>query len=122
MKKILIIEDDTDLREALEAKCESVGYEVDTVETSEEGLQRAIKEMPDLIFLDIMTHSIHASAFIDRLRSLPMNSKCKIIVITNLDNEITKKKIEEKMVDAFYIKSQVSLEILTAKARELLGA
>lgn len=121
MKKILIIEDDPDLREALEAECLDAGYEVETTVTSEEGLQSVALAMPDLIFLDIMTGSIHASHFIDRLRTTSQNSKCKVIVITNLEDEKIKEQIEEHHVDAYFIKSKTSLAILSAKAHELLG-
>lgn len=121
MKKILIIEDDTDLREALEVSCAQAGYEVEAVETSTEGLTYVQKHLPDLIFLDIMTHSMTAGMFIDRVKEMPQGNTCHIIVITNLDNEIVRNNLEAKKIDAFFLKAHMSLGALTKKAKELLG-
>ena len=122
MSKILIIEDEVDLREALQTKFTGDGYEVTAVETSELGLQSIIENKPDIILLDVMTHSLHASAFLQRLRQLPDGKNdCKVIVLTNLDNEITRKKVMEYGIEAFLVKASTSLEQISAKVKEILG-
>ena len=122
MKKILVIEDDQDMREAMMSTFEFAGYDVRGVETSEQGLQEVIEDKPDLIFLDVMTHSLHASAFMQRLRDLPDDKNdSKVIVITNLDNETTRKKVQQYNVDEFLVKVHTSLELLVQKAEKLIG-
>jgi len=60
MPKILVIEDDPDMVEALRMPLEANGYEVITASTGEEGL-RTVKEIePDLIILDVMMETATA--------------------------------------------------------------
>lgn len=54
MKKILLIEDNTEIRENMEEILELAGYKVFTAENGKEGVAAAIKEQPDMILCDIM--------------------------------------------------------------------
>lgn len=53
-KKILIIDDDIDLVEAMRITLEGAGFEVVDAQDGLSGLERAKKEQPDLILLDVM--------------------------------------------------------------------
>lgn len=53
-KKVLIIEDDIDLVEAMKTILEAKGIEVTTAYQPDEGFERAKHERPDLIILDVM--------------------------------------------------------------------
>jgi CheY-like chemotaxis protein len=53
-KKILIIDDDFDIVEAMRMTLEAHGYEVETAYTGEDGLRRVKEVNPDLIILDVM--------------------------------------------------------------------
>lgn len=111
MKKILIIEDENDLRLALQTRLIGDGYLVKTSETAEEGLKNATEETPDLILLDVMTNSLHASVFLERLRNFSEKTRSiKVIVLTNLDNDITRQKVSMFGIEAYLIKSNTSLE------------
>lgn len=121
MKKILIIEDDRDLSDALKTKFVSEGYEVEIAANSELGLKAVTVSKPDLIFLDIMTHSLHAATFMELLRELPDGKNdSKVIVLTNVDNEIIRKKLEAFNIEAYMIKASTSLEKLATKTKEVL--
>jgi DNA-binding response OmpR family regulator len=121
MKKILIIEDDLNLSDALKTKFVSEGYEVEVANNSELGLKSVIHTKPDLIFLDIMTHSLHAATFLQRLRELPTpKNDSKVIVLTNVDNEIIREKLEAFGIEAYMIKASTSLETLSEKTKEVL--
>lgn len=54
MKKILVIEDNTEVRENLEEILELYGYEVTTAEDGKIGVEKALAETPDLILCDVM--------------------------------------------------------------------
>lgn len=54
MPKILIIDDDPDIVEAMKVILESKEYRVLTAENGEEGLKKAKLDQPDLIILDVM--------------------------------------------------------------------
>ena len=52
--RILIVEDELPMRTALKDCLESEGYRVLLAADGENGLERAMKEKPDLILLDVM--------------------------------------------------------------------
>ncbi|MGN0014260.1 MAG: response regulator transcription factor [Candidatus Gastranaerophilaceae bacterium] len=53
-KKILVVDDDTDIRELLEFDLAQSGYDVDTAKDGGEGLQKALSNNYDIILLDVM--------------------------------------------------------------------
>lgn len=53
-KKILIVDDDSDLVLATRLVLESAGYEVSEAATGEEGLEKMRAEKPDLVLMDVM--------------------------------------------------------------------
>jgi len=84
-KKILIIDDDPDFVESVRRVLEARGYAVDTAPNGEEGVKKAKKFMPDLIFLDVMmtknTEGFEVSRELvkdDTLKSIP------VIIITGI--------------------------------------
>ncbi|MDX1629048.1 MAG: response regulator, partial [Fulvivirga sp.] len=54
MKQILIIEDNEDIRENIAEILELADYETITAANGKEGVDKASKELPDLIICDIM--------------------------------------------------------------------
>jgi CheY-like chemotaxis protein len=60
MPKILVIEDDVDMVEALRMPLEAAGYEMVAASTGEEGLRKVKEIEPDLIILDVMMETTTA--------------------------------------------------------------
>ncbi len=58
MSKILIIDDDQDIVEAMKVVLESKNYEVTLAKSGEEGLREVRQSKPDLIILDVMMESM----------------------------------------------------------------
>ncbi|MEP6684791.1 MAG: response regulator, partial [Parafilimonas sp.] len=54
MKKILVIEDNDEVRENIAEILELSSYNVITAENGKAGVEAALKEVPDLIICDIM--------------------------------------------------------------------
>ena len=54
MAKILVIDDDPDLVAAISTLLESRGFETVSAENGQQGFEKAKKELPDLILLDVM--------------------------------------------------------------------
>ncbi|MBU1007189.1 MAG: response regulator, partial [Candidatus Omnitrophica bacterium] len=57
-KKILIVDDEDDLRKMLRFRLEASGYDVDEALDGQEGLDKAMSDWPDLILLDLMLPKI----------------------------------------------------------------
>lgn len=80
-KKILIVDDEKDLIETLAFKLEANGYKVIKAYDGQEGLEKAEKEKPNLILLDIMMPGMDG---IEALRSLKYNPKTRHIPVIML--------------------------------------
>ncbi len=68
MYKILVIEDNEEIRDNISEILELSNYKIITAENGKEGIEKAIREKPDLIICDIMMpvldgyavlHSVH---------------------------------------------------------------
>jgi DNA-binding response OmpR family regulator len=70
MSRILIVEDELAMRTALADVLEVEGYRVLTANDGETGLERAVKEKPDLVLLDIMMPKLDGFAVCAELRRL----------------------------------------------------
>ncbi|MDX2097918.1 MAG: response regulator transcription factor [Leptolyngbyaceae cyanobacterium bins.59] len=68
MKKILIVDDDGDLRDAIAGYLEHLGYLVESVGTGLEGLACFEQEQPDVIVSDVMMPEMDGLEFCRRLR------------------------------------------------------
>jgi len=82
MAKILIIDDDPDIVEAIRIVLESKKYQVDSAADSQEGLKIIKKDKPDLIILDIMMNRMDEG--FDVCRELKKDPKYKDIPILML--------------------------------------
>ena len=68
--RILIVEDELPMRTGLEDTLAAEGFRVISASDGERGLERAIKEKPDLILLDIMMPKLDGFALCTELRRL----------------------------------------------------
>lgn len=82
MAKILIIDDDPDIVEAMKVVLESKNYEVAMAKSGEAGLERARHLKPDLIILDVMMESVDKG--FEVARDLKKDSSYKDIPILML--------------------------------------
>ncbi len=84
-KKILIIDDDPDIIEAMRMPLEANSYYVITASNGKEGLQRAKEEIPDLIILDVMmetdTEGFHVAYALRSEESDSVYKNCREIPI-----------------------------------------
>ena len=83
--KILIVDDEPDLREILQYNLENAGYEVDTAESAEEALHLLSPEH-NLILLDVMLGGMSGFRMAERLRK-ELKNQTPIIFLTAKDTE-----------------------------------
>ncbi len=82
MKKILVIEDNADVRENLEEILELSGYDVLLAEDGTVGVERALKEMPDLILCDVMMPKLDGYGVLNILSKKSQTSNIPFIFLT----------------------------------------
>ena len=118
-KRILVVDDEADLREMLSLRLEANGYEVLTAADGEEGLAKARKEKPDLIILDLMLPKVDGYKICLMLKYDEKYKKIPIILFTARAQETDVSMGEEVGADAYIIKP-FEPGILLAKIKELI--
>ncbi|MFH1462418.1 MAG: response regulator [bacterium] len=86
MKKILIVEDEKILMDMYKDKFVQVGFNVVTASSAEEGLEKVVKENPDLVLLDILLPKGNGISFLKKLRKDPKTSFVVVVAFSNFDD------------------------------------
>lgn len=82
MKKILIIEDNMEVRENLEEILELSGYEVITAEDGKVGVEKALASPPDLILCDVMMPRLDGFGVLNILSKKSQTSDIPFVFLT----------------------------------------
>ncbi len=90
MSKILIVDDDPDLVEAVTMILESKDYDVVAAYGGFEGLEKAKTEKPDLIVLDVMMPDKDGYAVCKELKADPKYREIPILLLTAVVSQIPK--------------------------------
>lgn len=122
MTKILLVEDDINLREIYAARLMADNYQVAAASDGEEALAKAVREKPDLILLDIMMPKISGFDVLDILRSTPETKDTKVVMLTALSQKADRARGEQLGVDKYLVKSQITLEDVVQTIAELLSS
>lgn len=102
--KILLSEDNDDIRKILSMRLEVAGYKVMQARDGEETMEAVKKEKPDIMILDLMMPKLSGfevcrmMKFDDRYKDIP------IIVLSALDQQKDREKAFETGADAYFIK------------------
>lgn len=116
MTKILVVEDEPSMVEALSYALDSEGYEVVVADDGETALQMFERERPDLVLLDLMLPELSGTEVCKRLRTA---SAVPIIMLTAKDDEVDKVVGLELGADD-YVTKPFSMRELTARIRAVL--
>src|SRR5437868_697912 len=120
MPKILLVEDDNNLREIFQMRLEAEGYQVVTAADGEEALVVAVKEKPDLIIADVMMPKLSGFEMVENMRAAPDLANAKVIMMTALGQAEDRARGEKLGVVKYLVKSQVTLEDFVRVVREVL--
>ncbi len=92
MKRVLIADDDADVRELVEFKLRQSGWEVSTARDGEEALAQLIAAPPDVAVLDIMMPKLDGYETCKRLKADEATRSIPIILLSakgrNIDQKI----------------------------------
>lgn len=110
MPKIMLVEDDNNLREIYGARLQAEGHTIVSAKDGEEALALAVKEKPDLIISDVMMPKISGFDMLDILRNAPETKNTKVIMMTALSQAEDKARADKLGADMYLVKSQVTLE------------
>jgi two-component system alkaline phosphatase synthesis response regulator PhoP len=86
--KILLVDDDVDLVKVMSGALESKAYEVIVAYNGQEGLEKARKEKPDLVILDILMPVADGFTFADEFRKDPSLAKIPVLALTSFSESL----------------------------------
>jgi len=120
--KILIVDDDPDLRQALRLRLRANHY--DTVSASEgySAIAQAYKEHPNLIILDLGLPAGNGFVVLDRLQKDDKLSTIPVIVLTARDAQNTERMVLQSGASAFFQKPADNAELLSVISATLSQA
>ncbi|MBP9827516.1 response regulator [Candidatus Saccharibacteria bacterium] len=110
-KKILIVEDDTAIKNALINKFDSASYEVLAASDGEEGLRAFTSFKPDIVLLDIVMPKKNGFEVLEAIR-LNDKSHVPILILSNLEMENDRQTGKDLGADGYYIKAETTMSEL----------
>ena len=124
-KKILIVEDETALRKVLAKKFKIEGFQAITASNGQIGLNKALKEHPDLILLDILLPKMDGAELIEELQKDDWGRKATILLLTNVSDPVKMAQLTSQGksnigVFDYMIKSDWNLKEIVDKVRTKL--
>ncbi len=81
-KKILIVDDDSDILTSIQAAFEPTGATIDTANNGNLAVEKAEKDPPDLLILDLMLPGRSGFLVLEKLRKRKPTDKPFVIMIT----------------------------------------
>lgn len=120
-KIILIVEDDQSLAGVYRDRLDIEGYRTVEAHNGEDALAVATKERPDLILLDVMMPKINGFDVLDILKNTPETMNIKVVMLSALADEDNIVKAERMGAEDYMIKSQVVIDDMVNKIKEVLG-
>ena len=125
--KILIIDDDPDIREALHIVLDSQGYQVSSARYGAEGLELIQLDKPDLVILDIIMPGMGGFAVYNKLKDpkQPELNDIRILILTSLREDASRAQFEQetgtKLAVDDYIEKPFSPAVMLKKVGKLLS-
>jgi len=120
VKKILLVDDETDLRTVVKMRLEVEGYKVIIGSNGKDCLERAQEEMPDLIILDIMMPVMDGYTALKHLKENPELSEIPVIMFSIKEKVKMEGLFITDMVED-YIEKPFETEDLIVKIKRILG-
>src|SRR5258706_5336237 len=119
-KRILLVDDDTDVLSSMQAAFEPTGAVIETANNGNKAVELAEKNHPDLIVLDMMLPGRSGFLVLEKVKAKkPLNSKPYVIMITG-NQGARHKMYAQSLGVSEYFNKPVKLDRLIASAEKLL--
>ncbi|MEJ6006428.1 response regulator [Paucibacter sp. AS339] len=113
MKKILIVEDQEEIRELIRVTLEFDDYEIDEAPNGDEGLRKAGSFKPDLMLLDVMMPGgLNGLQVCQRVKADPALKRTKVVLLTARGQEADKQAGLKAGADEYLIKPFSPMELM----------
>jgi two-component system response regulator (stage 0 sporulation protein F) len=118
MKRIVVADDDQNVRILFNDVLSEEGYEVTGVASGTEAIREVEKATPDLLILDIKMPEMHGLEVLERLRRV--NHELPVIVCTAYKHMDDDPMVRESDVQAYLVKP-VDINVLKDTVKKVVG-
>src|SRR5438045_498658 len=121
-KRVLLVDDDSDILTSMQAAFEPTGATVETASNGNKAVEIAERTQPDLVVLDMMLPGRSGFLVLEKIKAKkPKNAKPHVIMITG-NQGARHKMYAESLGVSEYFNKPVKLDKLVASAEKLLTA
>lgn len=125
MKKILVIEDDSGIRDSICQVLETEGYRVISAENGSLGVKLAYEAEPDIILCDVVMPEMDGYAVIEKIRNNPATETTPFIFLTGKSDPVEIRKgmnlgADDYLYKPFTVEELLSAVLLRLKKNEAL--
>lgn len=117
-KTVLLIDDDTDIRETLAEVIAEQGFAVVTARNGEEGIRIALERPPSLIFLDLMMPVMSGWDVRPAMKRIPELAEIPVVVLSGVDD--VHQQVTYLDVDG-YLRKPIDVKILLEVVKSYCG-
>lgn len=119
-KKILIVDDDTLVRQSLTETLTAVGYEVINAEDGQDGLTKALANHPDLILSDVRMPNLDGLQMLEKLRADKWGKDAPVIILSTDSSTTSINQALTNGVTVYLAKTRLSPEQITQQIKQSL--
>lgn len=119
-KKILIVDDERQLRDALRDIFTGAEFSVVVAVDGEDGLAKVESFRPDIVLLDIMMPKMDGLEMFQKLRAIPEWRNLPVILLTNLGDMESISGALEQGVTTYLVKTDWKLDDIVDRVRVAL--
>ncbi|MCR4328499.1 MAG: response regulator [Patescibacteria group bacterium] len=119
-KFIIVAEDDKAYIGVYKSKLTSEGYEVVVVDQGDLVIPELHKRKPDLLILDLMLPQKTGFEILGELRANSKLKGIKVVVASNLSQDVDKERVKKLGALDYFIKSEISIFELVDKIKKAL--
>ncbi len=117
---VLIVEDDTDIRELYALAFKTAGLIVLQAKDGTEGVALALQKHPDAILMDIMMPGMGGHAAVNEIRKDPWGKTAKVVYLTNLTDAENVVHAVERGSEEYIIKANVTPKEVVNQVRMVM--
>jgi len=91
MAKVMVVDDEEDLRNLVKMVIEKEGYEVEVAENGDDFLEKFDRFQPDLVILDVMMPGPSTKEILGRLKEKGTDTKIILLTVVRFSNDEIKR-------------------------------
>ena len=121
MTKVMIVDDEPDMREMLDLMMQKEGFETEMTEDGADFLEKVDRFQPDLVTLDVMMPGLRTEEILEKLKEKKSKPKIILLTVVRYSGEEREKMLKTNNI-VEYIKKPFDLDDLMNAVKKHVGS